>query len=63
MENNNINKLHIYQKVHFIESEMLKDAYIKSELEKSPELIESNIFNRLLLDHEVLIREDFLNKN
>jgi hypothetical protein len=63
MENNNINKLHIYQKVHFIESEMLKEAYIKSELEKSPELIESNIFNRLLLDHEVLIREDFLNKN
>ena len=63
MENNNINKLHIYQKVHFIESKMLKEAYIKSELEKSPELIESNIFNRLLLDHEVLIREDFLNKN
>jgi hypothetical protein len=63
MENNNINKLHIYQKVHFIESEMLKEAYIKSELEKSSELIESNIFNRLLLDHEVLIREDFLNKN
>ena len=62
-ENNNINKLHIYQKVAFIESEMLKEAYIKSELEKSTELIESNVFNRLLLDHEVLISEDFLNQN
>ena len=62
-ENNNINKLHIYQKVAFIESEMLKEAYIKSELQKSTELIESNVFNRLLLDHEVLISEDFLNQN
>jgi hypothetical protein len=63
MENNNINKLHIYQKVRYIEAEILKEAYIKSELEKSPELIESNIYNRLLLNHDVEVSEDFLNKN
>jgi hypothetical protein len=63
MENNNINKLHIYQKVRYIEAEILKEAYIKSELEKSPELIESNIYNRLLLNHDVEVSEDFLNQN
>jgi hypothetical protein len=42
---------------------MLKEAYIKSELDNSPDLIESNVYNRLLLNHDVEVSEEFLIKN
>jgi len=63
LENNDIDKHALYQKVRYIEAEMLKEAYIKSELDNSPELIESNVYNRLLLDHDVELSEEFLSKN
>jgi hypothetical protein len=63
LENNDIDKNHLYQKVRYIEAEMLKKAYIKSELDNSPELVESNVYNRLLLNHDVEVSEEFLTKN
>jgi len=63
LENNDIDKHALYQKVRYIEAEMLKEAYIKSELDNSPDLIESNVYNRLLLNHDVEVSEEFLSKN
>jgi len=63
LENNDIDKHALYQKVRYIEAEMLKEAYIKSELDNSPDLIESNVYNRLLLNHDVEVSEEFLIKN
>jgi len=63
LENNDIDKHALYQKVRYIEAEMLKEAYIKSELDNSADLIESNVYNRLLLNHDVEVSEEFLIKN
>ena len=62
-ENDNINKEHLYEKVRAIETILLKEAYIQTELERTPQLSEYALFNRLLLNHEIVVNENFINSN
>ena len=62
-DNDNINKKHLYEKVRAIETILLKEAYVQKELEITPQLSESVLFNRLLLNHEIVVNEKFVNNN
>ena len=62
-DNDNINKKHLYEKVRAIETILLKEAYVQKELEISPQLSESVLFNRLLLNHDIVVNEKFVNNN
>ena len=61
--NDNINKKHLYEKVRAIETILLKEAYVQRELEITPQLSESALFNRLLLNHDIVVNEKFVNNN
>ena len=59
-DNDNINKKHLHEKVRAIETILLKEAYVQKELEITPQLSESVLFNRLLLNHEIVVNEKFI---
>ena len=46
-----------------IETILLKEAYVQRELEITPQLSESALFNRLLLNHDIVVNEKFVNNN
>ena len=62
-DNDNINKKHLHEKVRAIETILLKEAYVQKELEITPQLSESVLFNRLLLNHEIVVNEKFIDNN
>jgi len=62
-DNDNINKKHLHEKVRAIETILLKEAYVQKELEITPQLSEAVLFNRLLLNHEIVVNEKFIDNN